>query len=229
MIPRPASELLARLEVQLDDPESFVTALLHRSWCAENGGVASNERLEFLGDAVLGLVVTNYLFRAYPTLPEGELAKTRAAVVSTISLADVAQTIEIGEFLFLGRGEDQSGGRQKRSILADAVESVIGAVYMDQGWHAAEKLVMKLLHDRIEAAAQGPGGHDYKTRLQELTVQRFERIPKYTCEDSGPDHDKRFAVTVLVADEVYGTGTGRSKKQAEQAAAREALGRLAAD
>jgi len=194
--------------------------MAHRSWCAEHPGGKSNERLEFLGDAVLGLIVTDHVFRTYPDLPEGELAKVRASVVSAAALAEVAAELDIGEALLLGRGEDASGGREKPSILADAMEAIIGAVYLDGGRDAAEELVMGLLGDRITDAAAGPGGQDYKTRLQELAARTFEALPAYAVLDDGPDHAKRFFATVSVAGTTYGRGEGRSKKQAEQAAAR---------
>jgi ribonuclease-3 len=194
--------------------------MAHRSWCAETPGVKSNERLEFLGDAVLGLVVTDHIFRTYPELPEGELAKVRAAVVNAGALADVAAQLELGRALHLGKGEDASGGREKPSILADAMEAVIGAVYLDGGYAAAADLIMGLLGDRIEEAAAGPGGQDFKTRLQELAARRFDQLPQYAVQDEGPDHAKRFFATVRIAGDVRGEGEGRSKKQAEQAAAR---------
>jgi ribonuclease-3 len=192
----------------------------HRSWCAEHEGAQSNERLEFLGDAVLGLVVTDHIFRTYPDLPEGELAKVRATVVSAAALAEVASELSLGEALLLGKGEDASGGREKPSILADAIEAVIGAVYLDGGWDAADRFVMDLLGERIAAASVGPGGQDYKTRLQELAARELEALPEYAVVDDGPDHAKRFYATVTVQGTEYGTGEGRSKKQAEQAAAR---------
>ena len=217
-----AAELAQRAGVSFENQELLKMALAHRSWCAEHPGFPSNERLEFLGDAVLGLVVTNHLYKAYPNFPEGELAKVRAAVVSSVSLAEIAIELEIGQHLFLGKGEDASGGREKRSILADAVEALIGAVYLDQGWDASENLVLRLMGDRLADAAAGPGGHDYKTRLQELAVRILEDVPTYVVEDHGPDHAKRFVATVRVGENVYGTGEGRSKKQAEQSAARTA-------
>ena len=210
------------------DPELLERSVAHRSWCAETAGAKSNERLEFLGDAVLGLVVTDFLFRTYDTLPEGELAKVRASVVNSAALAEVAADLDIGAALLLGRGEDQSGGREKPSILADAIEAVIGAVYLDGGWKAAEELIMGLLGERIEEAAAGPGGQDYKTRLQELAARRFDQLPRYEVVDDGPDHAKRFYASVLVAGERKGSGEGRSKKQAEQAAARVAWEQLQA-
>ena len=196
--------------------------MAHRSWCAETPGAHSNERLEFLGDAVLGLVVTDHIFRAYPELPEGELAKVRATVVSAAALAEVAAELELGDALLLGKGEDASGGREKPSILADALEGLIGALYLDGGWAASQEFVLRLLGERISEAAAGPGGQDYKTRLQELSARHYDTLPHYDVADEGPDHAKRFFATVSVAGAARGTGEGRSKKQAEQAAARAA-------
>ena len=190
--------------------------------CREHVGYHSNERLEFLGDAVLGLVVTDHIFATYPALPEGELAKMRAAVVSAATLADVAAEVALGDALLLGKGEGVSGGREKPSILADALEAVIGALYIDSGWTAARDLVMMLLGDRISQASEGPGGQDYKTRLQELGARRFGVLPRYTVTDEGPDHAKRFFAEVSLGGEARGRGEGRSKKQAEAAAARDA-------
>ena len=170
---------------------------------------------------MLGLIVTDHLFRSYD-LAEGELAKVRASVVNSAALAELASELDIGSALLLGKGEDSSGGREKPSILADAMEAVIGAVYLDGGWEAASELVMGLLETRIGEAAAGPGGQDYKTRLQELAARTFEVLPYYQVVDEGPDHAKRFFATVSVAGEVRGRGEGRSKKQAEQAAAKQA-------
>ncbi len=195
-------------------------SLAHRSFCAEHPDTLSNERLEFLGDAVLGLVVTDYMFDEYPHMAEGELAKLRASVVNSEVLADIAREVGLGDALLLGKGEDASGGRDKPSILADAMEAVIAAVYLDGGWGPARKLVLRLLEPRITEGAAGPGGHDYKTRLQELATQTFDQLPRYQVRHEGPDHSKRFYATVLLRGETWGTGEGRSKKQAEQAAAR---------
>ena len=220
--------MAARLGSPFSDLSLLERAMSHRSWCAETTGASSNERLEFLGDAVLGLVVTDHLFRSYPTQPEGELAKVRASVVNSETLAELAASLDLGDALLLGKGEDASGGREKPSILADAMEAVIGAVYLDGGWAAAAALVMRLLGERIEEAAAGPGGQDYKTRLQELAARRFEQLPQYEVLDDGPDHAKRFFASVTVAGEVRGRGEGRSKKQAEQGAARQAWENLTA-
>lgn len=167
-------------------------------------------------------MVTDFIFRTYPALPEGELAKVRASVVNSAALAEVAAELGLGAFLLLGKGEDQSGGREKPSILADAMEAIIGAVYLDGGWDAARDLVMRLLEERIVEAAAGPGGQDYKTRLQEMAARRFDQLPRYEVSDEGPDHAKRFFATVSIGGVAFGRGEGRSKKQAEQAAAREA-------
>ena len=201
--------------------------MAHRSWCAESPGTLSNERLEFLGDAVLGLVVTDHLYRTYPDHPEGQLAQVRAAVVNAGALAEVASELNIGEALRLGKGEDSSGGREKPSILADAMEAVIGAVYIDGGWDAARDLVMSLLGQRMVEAAAGPGGQDYKTRLQELAARSFDDMPRYHLVAEGPDHAKRFSAVVSIGGRTWGEGEGRSKKQAEQAAARVAWDTLA--
>jgi ribonuclease III len=194
----------------------------HRSWCAEAGGAPSNERLEFLGDAVLGLVVAEHSYRSYPDLPEGSLAKVRAAVVNTNVLAEVAGELDLGATLLLGRGEDASGGRHKASILANSVEAVIGAVYLDQGWDAAFTLVLRLLGSRIAEAAAGPGAEDFKTRLQELVIRQAGELPRYQVDGAGPDHARLFTAVVYVGGARVGLGEGRSKKDAEQAAARQA-------
>jgi len=177
---------------------------------------------------VLGLVVTDHLFRTFPHLAEGELAKVRASVVNAGVLADLATELGIGPCLALGKGEDASGGREKPSILSDAMEAIIGAVYLDGGWAAASELVLRLLEGRIAEASAGPGGQDYKTRLQELAARRLDTLPRYDVAEAGPDHAKRFYATVFLDDEECGSGEGRSKKQAEQAAAEQAWRALTA-
>jgi ribonuclease-3 len=225
----PTAEMVAlaeRLGWDVADPALLAQSVAHRSWCAEHPGVASNERLEFLGDAVLGWVVTDHLFVQYPELPEGELAKVRSSLVNSAALADVAGSLGLGDALLLGKGEDASGGRAKLSILADAMEAVLGAVYIDRGPDVAAELVMRLIGERIAEAAAGPGGEDYKTRLQERCARDYDELPSYVVSDDGPDHAKHFDATVVVHGERLGTGSGRSKKQAEQAAARAAWARL---
>jgi len=205
-------------------------ALVHRSWCAENPGHESNERLEFLGDAVLGLIITDHVFHAYPSLSEGELTDVRKAVVNAVTLAEVADELQLGEHLLLGKGEEQSGGREKPSILADALEAVLGVVYVEAGLEPARQLILRLLGPRIEEAhAGGPGGQDYKSRLQELAARHFEEVPRYDTVAEGPDHARRFHVTVAISGVARGTGEGRSKKQAEQVAARDAYATLVAE
>jgi ribonuclease-3 len=217
-----AVSLEERIGYRFVDPRLLQIALSHRSWCSENPGEPSNERLEFLGDAVLGLVVTDALYSRFPDEPEGQLAKARAAVVSAATLAEVGATLGLGTDLRLGKGEAASGGAEKSSILADAVEAVIGAVFVDGGIEPARSLVLSQLDDRISAAASRPGARDYKTRLQEIAASDGERPPVYEIVESGPDHLKRFEATVRIGGEVRGTGNGSSKKEAEQRAARAA-------
>jgi ribonuclease-3 len=194
-------------------------ALTHRSFAYENGGLPTNERLEFLGDSVLGLVVTETLYRSHPELAEGQLAKLRAAVVNMKALADVGRRLELGRYVRLGKGEEATGGRDKSSILADCVEAVIGAVYVDVGLEAASDLVHRLFDPVIEAAQGLGAGLDWKTSLQELTALRDLGVPEYRLEDTGPDHAKSFTATVFVGGVAYGVGYGTSKKDAEQEAA----------
>jgi ribonuclease-3 len=221
-------DLARRLGHEFDNLSLLRRALTHRSWCAEHPGEESNERLEFLGDAVLGLVVADHLYRDNPGLAEGQMAPARAQVVSAAALGDVATEIGLGAGLLVGRGEERSGGREKHSILADALEAVIGAVWIDAGLDAADAFVMGFMADRLRAAAAGPGGSDYKTRLQEEAARRIDTTPEYRLTGEGPDHAKVFTATVLLAGEQWGAGTGRTKKEAEQAAAADALARLAA-
>jgi ribonuclease-3 len=224
--PENLAGLESRLNVTFTDREMVLRSLSHRSWCAENGEPESNERLEFLGDSVLGLVVTHYVFEHFPSLPEGQLSEVRAGVVNARVLAEVALELDLGSHLLLGKGEDAAGGRAKQSILADAFEAVVAAVYLDQGFGAARDLILTCLQDRIAEAAAGPGGRDYKTRLQEITAARSLGRPKYVVRDEGPDHAKHFFANVFLSDRLYGEGEGRSKKQAEQAAAWVAWRRL---
>ncbi|REE99078.1 ribonuclease III [Thermomonospora umbrina] len=194
-------------------------ALTHRSYAYENGGLPTNERLEFLGDSVLGLVVTDTLFRSHPDLPEGQLAKLRAAVVNMRALAGVARSLGAGAHIRLGRGEEGTGGRDKSSILADTLEALIGAVYLDRGLDEAARLVHRLFDGLIDRSASLGAGLDWKTSLQELTAMEDLGVPEYHVAESGPDHQKTFRATVRVGGETYGSGEGRSKKEAEQHAA----------
>ncbi|MET9374181.1 ribonuclease III [Streptomyces sp. NPDC002992] len=213
--------LEGRLGYQLESA-LLVRALTHRSYAYENGGLPTNERLEFLGDSVLGLVVTDTLYRTHPDLPEGQLAKLRAAVVNSRALAEVGRGLELGSFIRLGRGEEGTGGRDKASILADTLEAVIGAVYLDQGLDAASELVHRLFDPLIEKSSNLGAGLDWKTSLQELTAAEGLGVPEYLVTETGPDHEKTFTAAARVGGVSYGTGTGRSKKEAEQQAAESA-------
>ena len=218
----PEETLDRALGIDFADPGLRRAALTHRSYAFENGLDLTNERLEFLGDSVLGLVVTDLAYRAYPAMPEGQLAKLRAAIVNMQALADVARTLELGGIVLLGRGEELSGGREKPSILADALEAVFGAVYLDRGLDVARSLIERLFRPRMEAYVRGEGDRDYKTMLQELASQEIRSMPEYRLQERGPDHEKEFTATVYLAGEAMGRGSGRSKKEAEQRAAREA-------
>jgi ribonuclease III len=224
--PAELGALITRLDYEFSDRSLLSQAMAHRSWVAEDERRSSNERLEFLGDAVLGLVVAEYTFRRHRELSDGMLSKVRAAVVNTRVLGELALDLGIPEHLCLGRGEDQSGGRAKESILADATEAVIGAVYLDGGLEEARRMVLSLLGGRIAAAAGEPGESDHKSRLQEETVRLGRGVPRYEVEGHGPDHARRYLATVYVAGQRLGSGEGRSKKDAEQVAARAAHGSL---
>jgi ribonuclease-3 len=204
------------------DPALLERALTHRSYAYENGGLPTNERLEFLGDAVLGVIVTDTLYRGHPDLPEGQLAKLRAAVVNSKALAGVARGLRLGGYIRLGRGEDGTGGRDKASILADTLEALIGAAYLDGGVETASGLVHRLFDPLIERSAGLGAGLDWKTSLQELTAAEELGVPEYHVEESGPDHQKTFRAVVRVSGADYGAGEGRSKKEAEQEAAERA-------
>ncbi len=213
------ADLCASLGVEGLDPDLLDRALTHRSFAYENGGLPTNERLEFLGDSVLGVVVTESLYLTHPDLSEGRLAKLRAAVVNARALAEVARTLGLGGYIMLGRGEISTGGRDKSSILSDGVEALIGAVYLDQGFEAAAAMIHRLFDPVMDAAAVLGAGLDWKTSLQELSADHGLGVPEYLIEDSGPDHEKTFEARVRVGDGTYGHGTGRSKKEAEQQAA----------
>lgn len=210
--------LFERLGVTLS-AEIAQLALTHRSFAYEHGGIPTNERLEFLGDSVLGIVVTDSLYRGHPDSPEGQLARMRAAVVNSKSLADVARTIDLGGFIRLGRGERSTGGSDKSSILADTMEAIIGAVYLDHGLAQATDLVHRFFDPVIEQAAELGAGLDWKSSLQELTAAHGLGAPKYLVEQAGPAHDRTFTAVVEVGDVKFGNGVGRSKKEAEHFAA----------
>lgn len=234
-----ASHLLARLEIELD-PSLLDLALTHRSYSYEHGGIPTNERLEFLGDSILGQAVTVMLYTRFPALGEGELAKRRASLVSTVALADIARGMGVGEHIKLGRGEEITGGNDKASILADTMEALIGATYLDQGPEVATALVLRLVEPLVVDPRRFGVSMDPKTSLQERAGGLGFEAPEYAIESSGPDHQKHFIATVTVAPgrtaaaaghgPVSATGEGSSKKQAESqaaAAAVEALDTLA--
>lgn len=225
---RDRTELLDSLGAVID-PELLELALMHRSYAYENGGLPTNERLEFLGDAVLGVVVTETLYRRYPDWTEGQLAKLRAAVVNAGALADVARTLGLGDYVYLGRGEETTGGRDKSSILADTTEAIVGAVFLTSDIDAAADVIHRLFDPLIESAAELGAGLDWKTSLQEVAAAAGLGLPEYQVTNVGPDHAKEFFAEALLDGEVLGTGSGRSKKVAEQAAAAAAYGRIRAE
>jgi ribonuclease III len=213
--------LLDALGVELPE-ELLELAVTHRSYAYEHGGLPTNERLEFLGDAVLGLTVTDELYHRHPDRSEGDLAKLRASVVNTQALADVARNLcegGLGVHLLLGRGEANTGGADKSSILADGMESLLGAIYIEHGITVSREVILRLFGGLLDAAPTLGAGLDWKTSLQELTAARGLGAPSYAVTSTGPDHDKEFTAVVVVMDTEYGSGVGRSKKEAEQKAA----------
>jgi ribonuclease-3 len=225
---RPLGELQKRIGVDID-LGLLTLAVTHRSYAYEHGGLPNNERLEFLGDSILGQAVTVKLYRENPDLDEGELAKRRASLVSSVALAEVARSIGLGEFLLLGRGESQSGGSSKASILADTVEAVIGACYLDAGPDEATALVLRLIAPLLADPHRFGAAMDPKTSLQEVASRRGAPMPVYAVTTSGPDHNKQFHASVTVKGLVTATGEGTSKKQAEMAAALDAWTRVTAE
>ncbi len=211
------------------DAQLLELALTHRSFAYESGGLPTNERLEFLGDSVLGVVVTDALYHRHPDLPEGNLAKLRSAVVSARALAIQARRLGLGEFIRLGRGEETTGGRDKSSILSDTFEAILGAVYIDLGIEASRELILRLLDDQLAEAAELGAGLDWKTSLQELTAELGIGVPMYAITETGPDHAKQFEAEVVLAQRRYGHGTGSNKKEAEQEAAASAYAELEAE
>lgn len=227
---RNVEKLKLALGVKWRDPGLLLQALTHSSFAHENRhlNLEHNQRLEFLGDAVLELAISDYLFRQHPGFPEGTLTKIRAGIVCEPSLADAARSLDLGGYLLIGRGEERSGGRERPSILADALESVIGAIYLDQGMTGAADFLMAKLGPAIEDVVKNGGMlTDYKTVLQEL-VQRKSDVPlNYKIIDEyGPDHSKTFVAGVDYLGESWGSGAGRTKKEAEQAAAKDALEKI---
>ncbi len=219
-------DLQERLGVAQLDASLGLAALTHKSYCNEHRGdpVVDNERLEFLGDAVVDLLVSHRLMERFPGADEGELSKLRALIVNEDALARVARDLRVGELLRMGRGEELTGGRDKSSVLADALEAVIAAVYLTQGLTGAMAVVDRHFAKALDGVAEGRSGDDYKTRLQELMQSRGRTAPRYrVVAEEGPDHAKIFEVEVSVGGEAFGRATGRNKKEAEQAAARRTL------
>jgi ribonuclease-3 len=223
------ASLLAAFGVELSD-EMLTIALTHRSYSYEHGGLPTNERLEFLGDAVLGLTITEELYHRHPDRSEGDLAKLRASIVNTQALADVGRTLSdggLGAHLLLGKGEENSGGADKASILADGVESLLGAIYLEHGITVTRQVILRLFATLLDTAPTLGAGLDWKSSLQELTAARGMGAPSYVVTSTGPDHDKEFTATVVVTDTQYGRGVGRTKKEAELKAAAAAWTALA--
>ncbi len=208
------------------DPGLLKQAVTHRSYAYEHGGLPTNERLEFLGDSVLGVVVTERLFRDFPEEPEGQLAKLRAAVVNATALAEVARALDLGSFLLLGKGEESTGGQDKSSILADAMEAVLGAMYMSTDLETTRAFIERIFGPLIAESAQLGAGLDWKTSLQERSAELERGVPEYRVTDTGPDHAKEFTAAAVIGGEVLGLGHGRSKKVAEQEAAAQAYAAL---
>lgn len=204
-------------------------ALTHKSYANERGlsPDQNNERYEFLGDAVLELSISNVLFSKYPEFPEGELSKIRAAVVNETQLAEIARALKLGDYLNLGKGEDMTGGRGKPSLLSDAYEAVLGAIYLDRGFPKAKKIIEKHFEKILKTAGKKGFYKDYKTRLQEISQAKFRTIPKYKLiKEIGPDHRKIFEINLYIANVLYGVGRGHSKKLAEQEAAKSAISKI---
>ncbi|MDN4611295.1 ribonuclease III [Arthrobacter burdickii] len=220
------AELTKRLGVDIDT-ETLRLALTHRSYAYEQGGIPTNERLEFLGDSVLGLSVTDALYRDNPGLSEGELAKRRSAVVSTKALAGVARSLDLGNYVLLGQGEKLTNGRDKASILADTMEAVIGAAYLSHGIETARAMVMRLIGPLLRDSAVLGEGTDWKTRIQETAAARRLGLIDYQVDGTGPDHARTFTARLVIGGVDYGSGCGHSKKEAEQAAAAESWRLLA--
>ncbi|WP_062211779.1 ribonuclease III [Demequina oxidasica] len=222
-----ADALVKRLGVSID-PDLLVLALTHRSFAYEAGGLPTNERLEFLGDSVLGIVVTNKLYRSHPDLPEGDLAKMRAASVSQKALSVVAREVGLGPCILLGKGERATGGADKDSILCDGLEAIFGAIYLTHGIEVATDAILRMVGPTLDAAANSGVALDWKTSLQEASAERGLGSPVYEVVGSGPDHERSFIATVLIAGEARGTGRGSAKKHAEQDAAAAAYAALIA-
>ncbi len=212
-------ELVARLGVEVSE-KLLKQAITHRSFSYENGGIPTNERLEFLGDSVLGLVVTDELYEKFPDLDESRLSPLRSGVVNMRALAQVARDINLGQYLRIGKGEEATNGRDKNSILADSFEALVGAIYLDHGYTKTAEIVLNLLRPVIDSAQSSGAALDGKTALQELAASLGLTSPEYEIGESGPDHDKSFTAIAILSGQRYPQGLGKSKREAEQAAAK---------
>lgn len=223
-----AEELEKRIGYEFKDQLLLKTALTHSSYANESrSNIPDNERLEFLGDAVLGMVIADYLFEIFGQFREGDLTKIRASIVSERSLAEIARSNDLGKFLYLGKGEANTGGRDRNSVLADAVEAIIGAVYLDSGLIVARDFIIRLFTPIMKKSFEGKGFQDYKTNLQEILQKDSDKEIIYrVVKERGPDHAKEFLVEVCHDDKAIGMGKGKSKKEAEQNAAKEALEKI---
>ncbi|HSA77230.1 MAG TPA: ribonuclease III [Nitrospirota bacterium] len=226
----PLADIQRRIAYQFSNAELLERALTHKSYANENRVPYHNERMEFLGDAVLNLVVSEYLMKTCPASTEGDLSRLRAAVVSEPALAAIAREMGLGSYILLGRGEEQTGGRDKGSLLANCLEALIASIYLDTGKESADAFVIRFFENIIKKTCTSRGTLDHKTELQELCQERLKQLPEYkVVSESGPDHQKQFEVEVWIKGQVSGRGIGRSKKEAEQRAAKEAITRLTED
>jgi ribonuclease-3 len=226
----PLTDIQRRIAYQFSNTELLERALTHKSYANENRVPYHNERMEFLGDAVLNLVVSEYLMKTCPDSTEGDLSRLRAAVVSEPALAAIAREIGLGRYILLGRGEEQTGGRDKGSLLANCLEALIASIYLDTGKKSADAFVIRFFENIIQKTCTSRGTLDHKTKLQELCQERLRQLPEYkVVSESGPDHQKQFEVEVWIKGQVSGRGIGRNKKEAEQRAAKEAIVRLTED
>jgi ribonuclease-3 len=226
----PLADIQQRIAYQFSNTELLERALTHKSYANENRVPYHNERMEFLGDAVLNLVVSEYLMKTCPDSTEGDLSRLRAAVVSEPALAAIAREIGLGRYILLGRGEEQTGGRDKGSLLANCLEALIASIYLDTGKESADAFVIRFFENIIQKTCTSRGTLDHKTKLQELCQERLRQLPEYkVVSESGPDHQKQFEVEVWIKGQVSGRGIGRNKKEAEQRAAKEAIVRLTED
>ncbi len=211
--------LTGALGISVKD-ELLQLAFTHRSFAYESGGLPTNERLEFLGDSVLGLIVTEQLYALFPDFDESKLSPIRSGVVNTRALANIARDLKIGEFLRIGKGEESTGGREKNSILADALEALVGAIYLHHGYAQTSDVVLKWFTEIIDEASKAGASLDGKTALQEIAALKNLTLPEYEISESGPDHDKSFTAVAILSGEKFPMGSGKSKREAEQVAAK---------